>query len=155
MDFYVCRLSRKDFIKELYRTVRTTWKVDFYRLPLWKPSQSFKPSNTIKPGVLFFSEFNMSPRRLEKAKKISKNVLEFSALRPPSFLIFRLVSSTLWPFEFSLSVTANNAKSGDFYAAVSSGITVRETNCAIHWMDIHDVRIKARPKGHLAIKLYI
>lgn len=39
----------------------------------------------------------------------------------------------------------------EFHAVLSSGC-VRKTNCATRWIHTHDVNMKARPKGHMAIR---
>ena len=73
----------------------TTWNRDILK--------SFKPCNTIKTGCLVslwvWPDLVMGrqweqnfQKKSWKAKKISQQ------LRPPSFLFFKLVSSTLWPF---------------------------------------------------------
>ena len=80
----------------------TTWYRDISCLPL-KPPQSFKPRIVIKTGFFVFLWIWPEPvrgsQREENFQKTSlKARKKFSAFRPPSFLFFKLVSSTPWPF---------------------------------------------------------
>ena len=97
----------------------TTWYRDISCLPL-KPPQSFKPRIVIKTGFFVFLWIWPEPvRGSQREENFQKTSLKarktLSAFRSPSFLFFKLVSSTFWPFYYLMyasfrSITAKNGK---------------------------------------------
>ena len=121
MDFNLRRLSPKDYSQSLQKSrTMTTWYRDISCLPL-KPPQSFKPRIVIKTRFFVFLWIWPEPMRdSQREENFQKTSLKarkkFSAFRPPSFLFFKLVSSTPKPFYCSyimyasFSVTAKNGQ---------------------------------------------
>ena len=107
-------------------------------------------------------------QREENFQKTSlKARKKFSAFRPPSFLFFKLVSSTLWPFYcFYLmyasfrSVTTENGKiltptqTGNFLLTQWTRNSTRGSVLSFAKAEFSTVRDKLRPVENSPVKMY-